>query len=143
MAKTRDQSILSCHASPAMPHHSACVRYCVLTNAVCYGDTCSGSMCSKNGGGGGYRVLQQSRGDKLQCSPESLEPIKNTIGVVFRSMHPPQAVLEPCQVTLALIPGSTLRKKSLQDLRLRFWSATFLWRTPVLIYCKTDKVQNA
>ena len=33
---------------------------------------------------------------------------KEAIGVVFRSMHPPQAILEPRRVRVTLIPGSTL-----------------------------------
>ena len=33
---------------------------------------------------------------------------KEAIGVVFRSMDPPQAILEPRRVRVTLIPGSTL-----------------------------------
>ena len=36
---------------------------------------------------------------------------KEAIGVVFRSMDPPQAILEPHRVRVTLIPGSTLKSQ--------------------------------
>ena len=60
-------------------------------------------------GGGGYRILQQSRGGaKLQHFFRSPLDQKEAIGVVFRSMDPHQAILEPRRVRVTLILGSTL-----------------------------------
>ena len=45
---------------------------------------------------------------------------KEAIGVVFRWMHHPQAILEPRRVRVTLIPGSTLHTGDLGS-RLHEW----------------------
>ena len=66
--------------------------------------------CFDRGGGGGYRIFQQSRGGaKLSIFPESLGP-KGSDWCSFQVDEPPQAILEPRRVRWTLILGSTLRQ---------------------------------
>ena len=61
-------------------------------------------------GGGGVSDFTTIEG-RSQTSVFFRSPLdqKEAIGVVFRSMDPPQAILEPRRVRVTLIPGSTLR----------------------------------
>ena len=59
--------------------------------------------------GGGVSDFTTNEG-RSQTSVFFRSPLdqKEAIGVVFRSMHPLQAILEPRRVRVTLIPGSTL-----------------------------------
>ena len=89
VAKTPGQSVLWRRASPAMPHHSVCVRYCVLTNATDLTTvTLIPGRCFRSRGGGGIGFYNNREEEpNFSVFPESLGP-KGAIGVVFRSMHP-------------------------------------------------------
>ena len=65
--------------------------------------------CFDRGGGGGVSDFTTIEG-RSQTSVFFRSPLdqKEAIGVVFRSMDPPQAILEPHRVRVTLIPGSTL-----------------------------------
>ena len=60
-------------------------------------------------GGGGVSDFATIEG-RSQTSVFFRSPLdqKEAIGVVFRSMDPPQSILEPRRVRVTLIPGSTL-----------------------------------
>ena len=59
--------------------------------------------------GGGYRILQQSRGGaKLQYF-SGVPWTKESDWCSFQVDAPPQAILEPRRVRVTLIPGSTLQ----------------------------------
>ena len=60
-------------------------------------------------GGGGVSDFTTIEG-RSQTSVFFRSPLdqKEVIGVVFRSMDPPQAISEPRRVRVTLIPGSTL-----------------------------------
>ena len=67
-------------------------------------------MCGINVvGGGGVSDFTTIEG-RSQTSVFFRSPLdqKEAIGVVFRSMDPPQAILAPRRVRVTLIPGSTL-----------------------------------
>ena len=66
-------------------------------------------MFRSRGGGGGVSDFTTIEG-RSQTSVFFRSPLdqKEAIGVVFRSMDPPQAILEPRRVRVTLIPGSTL-----------------------------------
>ena len=63
--------------------------------------------------GGGSIGFYTNRGEEPNFSIfRSPLDQKEAIGVVFRSMDPPQAILEPRRVRVTLIPGSTLMRFS-------------------------------
>ena len=78
--------------------------------------------CFDRGGGGGIGFYNNREEEPNFCIfPESLDQ-KEAIGVVFRSMDHPQAILEPRRVRVTLIPGSTLyhgAKKVKNDQKLK------------------------
>ena len=66
-------------------------------------------MFRSRGGGGGVSDFTTIEG-RSQTSVFFRSPLdqKEAIGVVFRSMDPFQAILEPRRVRVTLTPGSTL-----------------------------------
>ena len=72
----------------------------------CYGDPYSGSMFRSRGGVSDFTTIE----GRSQTSVFFRSPLdqKEAIGVVSRSMDPPQAILESRRVRVTLIPGSTL-----------------------------------
>ena len=106
--KTCGESALWRRASPAMPHHLAWVRYCVLINAFLLRWPLFRVDVSIEGGGGiGF---YNNRGEEPNFSifPESRGP-KGSDWCSFQVDAPPQAILEPRRVRVTLIPGSTLQ----------------------------------
>ena len=75
----------------------------------CYGDPYSRVDVSIEGRGGGVSDFTtiEGRSQNFSIFRSSLDQ-KEAIGAVFRSMHPPRAILEPRRVRWTLIPGSTL-----------------------------------
>ena len=89
--KTCGESALSRRASPAMPHHLAWVRYCVLINAILLRTVTlipGRDRCFDRGGGGvsDFTTIE----GRSQTSVFFRSPLdqKEAIGVVFRSMDP-------------------------------------------------------
>ena len=78
-------------ASPATPHHLACVRYCVLTNAILLRWPLFWvDVFDQGGGGGGGGIAFYNNREEEQNFSIFRSPLdqKEAIGVVLRSMHP-------------------------------------------------------
>ena len=108
VAKTCGESALSRRASPAMPHHLAWVRYCVLINAILLRWPLFRVDVSIEGGGGIGFYNNWGEEPNFSIFPESLGP-KGSDLCSFQADGPPlTATLEPRRVRVTLIPGSTL-----------------------------------
>ena len=69
-----------------------------------YGDPYSGSMFSGSRGVSDFTTITEGRSETSVFFRSPLDQ-KEAIDVVFRSVHPPQAILEPRRVRWTLIPG--------------------------------------
>ena len=86
-----------------------------------------GRRIDRGGGGGSDFTTIEGRSQTSVFFRSPLDQ-QEAIGVVFRSMHPPQAILEPRRVRVTLIPGSTLAVNSVVKLHCTLAWNVAMWR---------------